>query len=134
MFTQVCFPHFAHFRRRRRPEKPASEELCYRLISHRDPRLRWFPLPSVLDQLCCTPRVRASYSTTDTFVQLLSVDDSSRRRRVFHLFVLPGSIGHAHFTLYYTVLYCIAHGSSSLSPCGLVVAACSASAFLHFVT
>lgn len=30
--------------------------------------------------MCCTPRVRASYSTTDTFAQLLSVDDSSRRR------------------------------------------------------
>lgn len=53
---------------------------------------------------------------------------------VFHLFVLPGSIGHAHFTLYCNVLYCIAHGSSSLSPCGLVlVAASSASAFLHLV-
>lgn len=54
-----------------RPEKPASEELCYRLISHIDPL---FVCVGFLcqDQLCCTPRVRASYSTTDTFAQLLS--------------------------------------------------------------
>lgn len=134
MFTQVCFPHFAHFRRRRRPEKPASEELCYRLISHIGPLVCVGFLCQVCWTSCVAPHVCVLRTQLPTPSLNYSVDDSSRRRRVFHLFVLPGSIGHAHFTLYCTVLYCIAHGSSSLSPCGLVVAACSASAFLHFVS
>lgn len=132
MFTQVCFPHFAHFRRR--PEKPASEELCYRLISHIDPLVCvgflccWTscvaPHVCVLRTQLPTPSLNYSVWTTLRVVVV-----------VFHLFVLPGSIGHAHFTRYCNVLYCIAHGSSSLSPCGLVlVAASSASAFLHLVS
>lgn len=83
--------------------------------------------------MCCTPRVRASYSTTDTFAQLLSVDDSSRRR-VSPVCSSGLDRPRTLHSMYYTVLYCIAHGSSSLSPCGLVlVAASSASAFLHFL-
>lgn len=84
--------------------------------------------------VCCTPRVRASYSTTDTFAQLLSVDDSSRRR-VSPVCSSGLDRPRTLHSMYYTVLYCIAHGSSSLSPCGLVLvaAASSASAFLHFL-
>lgn len=89
-----------------RPEKPASEELCYRLISHIDPLS--FALASFAKTSCVAPHVCVLRTQLPTPSLNYSVDDSSlRRRRVFHLFVLPGSIGHAHFTLYYcTVLYC----------------------------
>lgn len=90
------------------------------------------------DQLCVAPHVCVLRTQLPTPSLNYSVW-TTLRVVVFHLFVLPGSIGHAHFTLctvlYCTVLYCIAHGSSSLSPCGLVLvaAASSASAFLHFL-
>lgn len=87
----------------------------------------------LLYQLCVAPHVCVLRTQLPTPSLNYSVWTTLRVVVVFHLFVLPGSIGHAHFTLC-TVLYCIAHGSSSLSPCGLVlVAASSASAFLHLV-
>lgn len=56
--------------------------------------------------MCCTPRVRASYSTTDTFAQLLSVDDSSRRRRVSPVCSSGLDRPRTLHSMYFTVLYC----------------------------
>lgn len=93
-----------------RPEKPASEELCYRLISHIDPA----GFLCCWTSCCCTPRVRALL--LNTFAQLLSVDDSSPSSSTSCftcLFFRARLATHMHFTM-----YCAA---SSLSPCGLVL-------------
>lgn len=65
---------------------------------------------------CCTPRVRARTQhlrSITEWTRLFVVVDF-----VFHLFVLPGSIGHAHAL--HSVYCCAVHlffaGSSSLSP------------------
>lgn len=58
----------------------------------------------LLDQLCVAPHVCVLRTQLPTPSLNYSVW-TTLRVVVFHLFVLPGSIGHAHFTLC-TILYC----------------------------
>lgn len=65
-----------------RPEKPASEELCYRLISHIDPRPVLVSFAMCWTS-CVAPHVCVLRTQLPTPSLNYSVDDSSRRRRRF---------------------------------------------------
>lgn len=128
MFTQVCFPH--KFALRRRQAGKNQHRKSY--VIGRTPLVSF----GVLDQLLLHPTCACSYSTPSLNYR---VDATLRRRRLRVSPVCSSGLDRPRTCTSLCVLLPLCRtpftsGSSSLSPCGLVVTFCFRVSSLGFVT